>query len=80
MELPVVHELGGYATVQRAADLMGVTQGAIRDHLYRGNLKGIRIDGRTVMVDKRSLRRLIRYRERRRAEHAGGERQECSAA
>ena len=61
--LPRIDELGGYVTVQRAAELLGIKRQAVNWALRHGNLEGKMLGDKTALVSKRSLER---YSPRRR--------------
>lgn len=60
--VPEVREVGGYLTVEYAAELLGVNVGAVSWAFKQGRLRGVQIDGRTRLVNKRSLQRYMRRR------------------
>lgn len=54
--LPVVNQVGDYATVPCAARMTGVPRSTLIRAIERGDVHAVRLDGRTVLVSLASAR------------------------
>lgn len=61
--IPTVEEVGGYVTVEYAARRLGATRSWVSLLLLSGKVKGVQLDGRTRLVERRSLERYAKRRE-----------------
>lgn len=62
--VPLVNELGGYVTANRAAKLLDINLPQVYWAIKHNKLRAVRLDGRTWLIKKTSLERYKRERAR----------------
>lgn len=66
--IPVIHEVGGYVSVRRAAEIMQTSEDNVRKLIYRRDgksvLRAVRLEGQTLLIEKESVEQFVPFRQR----------------
>lgn len=66
--IPVIHEIGGFVSVRRAAEIMGTSETNVRKLVYRRDgaevLRAVRLEGQTLLIEKQSAEQFVPFRKR----------------
>lgn len=66
--IPVVHEIGGFVSVKRAAEIMGTSETNVRKLVMRRDSKevlhAVRLEGHMLLIEKKSAEQFTPFRQR----------------